>query len=180
MEEDPQQGLSPERHGGHACRPAPSTHEQSHLSTCICSLKAWACSAVGWATLSTFTATSPCHPETPEANSPRPVLFSNCTHWVAPPNSPSPGDPKFFCGPAWFYLRGPPTPPSLSLWCPTKGVPKLNTFFLPTSQGLPFRCSDGGLGMWGLPSRGHAGWAGLPGAPSPPPLFQRAAVTEGM
>ena len=77
----PQQGLSPERHGGHACRPRPiHIHEQSHLSTCISFLKAWACSAVGWATLSTFTATSPCHrPRNTVPNEPVPILFSNCT-----------------------------------------------------------------------------------------------------
>lgn len=61
--------------------PAPiPAREQSHLSTCISFLKAWACSAVGWATLSTFTATSPCHrPRNTVPNEPVPILFSSCT-----------------------------------------------------------------------------------------------------
>lgn len=71
----PEHGLAPERRQGCARHPRPRPHTRaSHLSTCISFLKAWACSAVGCATLSTFTATSPCHrPRNTVPNEPVPI-----------------------------------------------------------------------------------------------------------
>lgn len=83
--------------------------------------------------------------------------------WVAPPsNSLSPGTPDSSVGHMGGISGACPHPSSLSLWCPPKVPPGAYHFLLVVSQGLSLPLLRWGLGMWGLPPRGHAGRAGAP------------------